>query len=206
MPPLLPHSPKGVIFDCDGVLISSFDSTRYYFNRILAAVGRPPMTPEQERYCFVASTAESIRAIVPPERLDDAFAEEARITAADLIPRMSVMDGLVAYLDHLERRGVPRAVLTNGGSEARSVLRGLDLLHRFQMVVTAHDVSAPKPDPEGALRILSALDLAPADAIYIGDSDRDQLTAQAARVPFVAFRNPVLPADRHIGGFDDLAA
>ncbi|MGH9716311.1 MAG: HAD family hydrolase [Candidatus Acidiferrales bacterium] len=53
----------------------------------------------------------------------------------------------------------------------------------FGHIVTAEDVSKPKPAPEGLLTILDGRD--PATAIYVGDNVDDALAARAARVPFV---------------------
>lgn len=53
----------------------------------------------------------------------------------------------------------------------------------FGHIVTAEDVSNPKPAPEGLLAILNGRE--PAKAIYVGDNVDDALAAQAAGVAFV---------------------
>jgi HAD superfamily hydrolase (TIGR01548 family) len=53
----------------------------------------------------------------------------------------------------------------------------------FRHVVTVEDVSRPKPDPEGLLKILAGR--APEKAIYLGDNIDDAVAAQAASIPFV---------------------
>jgi HAD superfamily phosphatase len=53
----------------------------------------------------------------------------------------------------------------------------------FRDIVTADDVSRPKPDPEGLLKILAGRP--PESAIYLGDNVDDALAAQSAGVPFV---------------------
>lgn len=50
-------------------------------------------------------------------------------------------------------------------------------------IVTVEDVTLPKPDPEGLLKILAGRK--PHDALYVGDSVDDALAAQSAQVPFV---------------------
>ena len=55
---------------------------------------------------------------------------------------------------------------------------------RFRMVVTADDVTNPKPHPEGLLKILGQRN--PATAVYVGDNIDDALAARDAGVPFVA--------------------
>jgi phosphoglycolate phosphatase-like HAD superfamily hydrolase len=43
-------------------------------------------------------------------------------------------------------------------------------------------------------------------AVYVGDSKIDELTAEAAKVPFIAYKNPQLRADHHVNHFEELAA
>jgi HAD superfamily hydrolase (TIGR01548 family) len=54
----------------------------------------------------------------------------------------------------------------------------------FHHIVTVEDVSRPKPDPEGLLKILSGRQ--PERAIYLGDNVDDAVAAEAAKIPFIA--------------------
>ena len=53
----------------------------------------------------------------------------------------------------------------------------------FGKIIAVEDVSKPKPDPEGLLKILGGRD--PSTALYVGDNIDDGLAAKAASVPFV---------------------
>ena len=46
---LFPHGLTGIIFDCDGVMIDSRAANAIFYNKVLAALGLPPLTPEQEK-------------------------------------------------------------------------------------------------------------------------------------------------------------
>jgi len=54
----------------------------------------------------------------------------------------------------------------------------------FHHIVTVEDVSRPKPDPEGLLKILGGR--SSEKAIYVGDNVDDAAAAQAANIPFLA--------------------
>ena len=84
------------------------------------------------------------------------------------------------------------------------LLDRFDLTESFDLVVTSSDVEHPKPHPEALLKILSAFQIGPQEAIYIGDSLVDAQAAGAAAVPFVAFRNNMLNAQYHIQSLDEL--
>lgn len=64
----------------------------------------------------------------------------------------------------------------------------------FSRIVTAEDVTKPKPDPEGLLAILSGRD--PASAVYVGDNVDDALAAQAAGMPFIGIVAPDIERSR----------
>jgi HAD superfamily phosphatase len=53
----------------------------------------------------------------------------------------------------------------------------------FRRIVTVEEVSKPKPDPEGLLRVLNGRP--PESAIYLGDNVDDALASEAAGVPFL---------------------
>jgi HAD superfamily hydrolase (TIGR01509 family) len=56
----------------------------------------------------------------------------------------------------------------------------------FDVVLTDDDVEAPKPNPEGLLMAVDALELLPTRAVFVGDSLLDHQAAQAAGIPFGA--------------------
>jgi HAD superfamily hydrolase (TIGR01548 family) len=60
----------------------------------------------------------------------------------------------------------------------------------FKAIVTVEDVSKPKPDPEGLIKLSKGR--APETCLYVGDNVDDARAAQCARVPFVG----ILPADK----------
>lgn len=41
---LFPHGLTGIIFDCDGVMIDSRAANAIFYNKVLAALGLPPLT------------------------------------------------------------------------------------------------------------------------------------------------------------------
>ena len=55
----------------------------------------------------------------------------------------------------------------------------------FDIIIGWEDVSKPKPDPEGLLRIIKKLKIRPSSSIYVGDHVLDAETAKRAGVPFV---------------------
>jgi len=198
------HWPAAVIFDCDGVLIDSWEATCYFYNRIRSSVGLGPMSSEEEAFVFTSTIPQGIRHIIPEALRESARAAWTAVEPAELVARIQPQPGILPLLARLKEKGILIGVHTNGGSEAYPILDGLKLRPYFDAVVTADEVTRPKPSPEGAWKLLDAWNLSPEDAVFIGDSDIDRQTARAAGLSFWAYRNPGLEADRHISDFTSL--
>ena len=93
------------------------------------------------------------------------------------------------------------ALATNRTTTTGAVLAYHGLADGFDLVVSAQDVTRPKPHPEAFVRILEHFCLSPQEAIYIGDSEVDEPFAANAGVPLVAYRNPELTATYHLDSF-----
>jgi len=89
--------------------------------------------------------------------------------------------GTYEMISRLKNMGLKLGVVTSKGKPVtlRTIAyTGLDCL--MDVVVTAHDIVKPKPDPESLLNALAALETAADRSILVGDSSFDILTAQNA--------------------------
>lgn len=197
---------KGVVFDCDGVLVDSRDANRMYYNLIREGIGMLPITPEEEDYVHMHSVNECLARIIPPERMDEAQEVRRNLDYADIYPYIYLEDGLTDLLEALRRRGVRLGVHTNRTNTTDALLEHLEIRDYFDPVVSAGSLKRPKPDPEGVHMILSAWDLPPDVVAYIGDSALDERSAHAAGVSFWAYKNPALAASMYIPDFPTLLA
>ena len=81
----------------------------------------------------------------------------------------------------LHARGLQLAICSSRG---RPTLEGFvsnfHLEPYISMVVSANDVTHHKPHPEPVLKILAALEVAPAEAVVVGDASYDILMGRAA--------------------------
>ncbi|WP_243364342.1 HAD family hydrolase [Fundidesulfovibrio terrae] len=196
---------KGVIFDCDGVLVDSKDANRMYYNTIRRKLGLLPMTPDEEDFVHAHAVIPSIAHIIPVERLAEAEAARREIDyVEEIMPFTFLEEGLVDLLKDLRTLGLLLAVNTNRTDSMEMLLETFDLTHFFSPVVTAAKVSHPKPNPEGVHRILKDWNLTRHEVAYIGDSGVDEQTARAAGVAFWAYKNPRLAARAHISSFESL--
>jgi len=195
-----------VIFDCDGVMFDSTHANTAYYNHILEHFGRPEMTPEQFTYTHMHTVNGALAFLFEDrDQYQSAQVYRRKVGYAPFIKDMVMMPHLRPFIEGLRSR-YRTAIATNRSDTMQRVLMEHDLEGHFDLVVTAMDVGAPKPDPEQLIKVLSHFDIGPSQALYIGDSALDEIAARSARVAFVAYCNPELAADMHISDFRDLEA
>ena len=198
---------KVIIFDCDGVLFDSKDANIAFYNQILATAGLAPMTAEEVAYVHVSTAAEALNYLLTRRvsaRVEEVLANSRAVDYAPFIHLMRMEPHLRELLDILPRH-IKRAIATNRSYTIGDVLSTHCLSTAFDMVVSALDVERPKPHPEALFKILRHFACSPEEALFVGDSETDQISAQGAGVPFIAYKNKTLQADYHIEDLLEIA-
>ncbi|MCD2199844.1 HAD-IA family hydrolase [Halobacterium sp. KA-4] len=87
--------------------------------------------------------------------------------------------------DELAGLDVPAAVCSLNAEDAcRTALERHDLLDSFRVVAGRDTVPARKPDPRALTWVLDELGVAPENALFVGDSASDEVTAERAGTSF----------------------
>ncbi|MFV0350154.1 MAG: HAD family hydrolase [Halodesulfovibrio sp.] len=196
-----PDGITGIIFDCDGVMFDTRECNVQYYNLILSRMGLDPMTKEEEDFVHVATVVQSLEYIVPRSRWNELpEARKAVNYVQEIMPHMRPEPGLFEFLETLRSMNLRMAVYTNRTNTMELVLERWGISSFFFPVMTAQKVKG-KPHPEGAFKILEAWGAKPSDVAFIGDSTADQRAAEASGIPFWAFKNESLLAQRHVPDF-----
>lgn len=196
---------KGVILDCDGVIIDSLEANTEFYNIIRRHFGLGPISAEEQELTFKATVRESLTHILP----NIAWADIARVAEAvnyerDVLPKLRLFADIKEFIEVLRQKGFLIAMHTNRTRNGiTSVVDHFNLHGYFDLFVSAEDAT-PKPDSAGVLLILDKWQLAPEKVLFIGDSSHDQDAAKGAKVKFAAFRNLALKADFYITDFHSL--
>jgi HAD superfamily hydrolase (TIGR01509 family) len=197
---------KVVVFDCDGVMFDTRNANTAYYNRILEAMGMPPLTGEQFEYVHMHTVDSSLSFLFKDEHtLKKARDYRQHMGYLPFIAEMLEEPGLKPLLNKL-RPARKTAVVTNRSDTMNAVLETFGLGDLFDLVVTALDVKHPKPHPEGLKKILSHFKVNPREVMYVGDSELDAKATRAADIPLVAYRNPALCADYDIWNLSEIEA
>ncbi|MBQ7584794.1 MAG: HAD-IA family hydrolase [Desulfovibrionaceae bacterium] len=194
---ILGHELRGIIYDCDGVMINSRAANTLFYNRVLHYFGLPPMNPEQEWYSFMASGMQALLYILPKElhpKIDYVVSEVVNYDR-DIVPLLELMPNFREFVCDMHSLGLKQAMNTNRTSQGfEAVLKFFDFPRYFDPIMTV-SVVEPKPSPQGALKILDTWKIPKEEVLYIGDSSHDQEAAKGAGVVFCAFNGLNLKGD-----------
>jgi phosphoglycolate phosphatase len=155
-------------------------------NTVLTRLGFPTHSTDSYRYYVGKGVDCLVRDVLPEDRLDNETVGKA-ITAmqdeygkhwADNTKPYPVISEL---LSALQERKIPKAVLSNKPDEFTRIMVEKLLSSWSFCIIRGDKPSIPKkPDPTAALDIARQLHIPPHLFLYIGDSDIDVQTANAA--------------------------
>ncbi|MCG3118414.1 MAG: Phosphoglycolate phosphatase [bacterium] len=111
-------------------------------------------------------------------------------------------------LDMLEYfAGKKKAVLTNKPQEfTEPLLRQLGLASYFEMMIGGQPQLKLKPDPDAIFKILKQLEVLPAQAAMVGDSENDILAGKAAGLVTCAVTYGFRPPENLLSLYPDFVA
>lgn len=184
-----------ILFDLDGTLIETAPEIADAVNDTLDDFNRPHVTQRQvndwighgtrelliQALAFSDRTsADAVRASVHFPRIEAAFGihyQKRCGTRSHLYPR--VRDTLLA----LRAAGVKLVVVTNKeGRYTQTVLDAHQLAPLFDRVVSGDTLPVKKPHPAAIHDCLQRFGVAPARALFVGDSSIDVATARNAGI------------------------
>jgi phosphoglycolate phosphatase len=175
-----------VLFDLDGTLLDTLADIANSVNAALTRLGFPPHPVDAYRH-FVGDGSDClVRRVLPEDHRDNETRKKCREAIMDEYAQCWAENsgpypGIPELLRELEKRGVPKAVLSNKHDDFTKMTVA-KLLPGFSFhIVRGAQRSIPlKPNPTAALRIAEELHVPPARFLYVGDTNTDMQTAKAA--------------------------
>jgi HAD superfamily hydrolase (TIGR01509 family) len=165
---------KAVVFDLDGLMFNTED----IFNevgRVVLARRNKEMTRALLQQMMGRRAPEALQLMIDFHSLADTvpgLIDETRILFTELAAdRLAPMPGLYTLLEHIETRGLTKAVATSSGRRyLEEILNRFELLGRFHTTLAAEDVTHGKPHPEIYLTAAARLGVAPHEMLILEDS------------------------------------
>jgi HAD superfamily hydrolase (TIGR01509 family) len=180
-----PPPPDAVVFDNDGLLLDT-ESVWTRAEQDLFERRGVEFRPEHKRE-LVGTSAEIAGGILErrlnePGRADALIDELNELVVAELEHGVEAMVGARELLHELSERGTPLGLVSN--SPLRFVHRSLEIVgftDRFDVVISAHEVAAPKPAPDPYLEACRRLGVeAGPGVVALEDSPTGVAAARAA--------------------------
>jgi sugar-phosphatase len=168
-------SARGLLFDNDGVLVDSEASVVSSWSRW--AVDHDLDPAEVMAAVPGRRAADTVALFVPPADVEASVEKITRYEVEDVAGTTAV-PGVLDLLPQLA--GVPWAVVTSGVRELATARMRAAGVTPPAVLLTAEDVTAGKPDPQGYLAAAARLGLAPADVLVLEDSVSGIAAGQAA--------------------------
>jgi HAD superfamily hydrolase (TIGR01509 family) len=178
-------APAAVVFDNDGLLLDT-ESVWTRAEQDLFELRGLEFTPADKRD-LVGTSAEIAGGILErrlgePGRAEALIEELNELVVAELEHGVKAMVGARELLERLEKRGTPIGLVSN--SPLRFVRRSLEIVgfhDVFDVVLSAHEVAAPKPAPDPYLEACRRLGVEPGpDVVALEDSPTGVAAARAA--------------------------
>ena len=171
-----------IIFDLDGTLLDTLEDLSVAVNHALELRGLPLHTVEEYRL-MVGHGVRNLVQQALPVGADDAFIDSALADfksyyQAHIDVHTRPYPGIPELLSALNEAGVKLAVASNKFQEgAEYLIRRFFPGIPFVAILGNRPGYPLKPDPEIVQEILRQADVAPEDALLVGDSPTDMRTA-----------------------------
>jgi len=178
-------APEAVIFDNDGLLLDTESVWTRAEQDLFERYG-VEFTPHH-KHELVGTSAEIAGGILErrldePGRAVELIEELNDLVVAELEHGVEAMVGARELLHSLRQRGTPIGLVSN--SPLLFVKRSLEIVgfaDRFDVVLSAHEVAAPKPAPDAYLEACRRLAVEPSPAVIaLEDSPTGVAAARAA--------------------------
>lgn len=169
---------KGVVFDLDGVLVSTDELHFQAWKRLAEEIGINDFSREDNVRQRGVSRMASLEVVL--EKGDTVYSEEEKVQLAErkndyykemleTLDDSAVLPGAVDTLKMLKENGVLTAV-GSASKNAPMILDKTGLLPYIDKISCGLDVTKSKPDPEVFLVAAKKLELEPAECLVVEDA------------------------------------
>ena len=175
---------RAVVFDLDGTLLDTLEDLQDSVNAALAEYGLPERTIEEVRAFVGNGIRNLIMQSVPggeahPE-FEKVFAFFKQHYRANCANKTTPYEGIIELVEALADRGILMAVVSNKFDAGVKILNEKFFAEYIPVALGEMPGVKRKPDPESVYMALQQLGVEPSNAIYVGDSDVDIVTAKNA--------------------------
>jgi phosphoglycolate phosphatase len=177
---------EAVLFDLDGTLLDTLQDLADSMNSVLLSMGFTIHDMEKYRYFVGDGMYNLVLRTLPPDKREEAIIKQCLKKLNEEYGRRWAdttrpYEGIPELLDRLSEMGLKKAVLSNKPHDfTRLIIDKLLPSWSFDVVLGQREGVPKKPDPTAALEIVNKLNVPPERFLYLGDTNTDMKTANAA--------------------------
>ena len=174
---------KAVLFDLDGTLIDSYPAITASVNHVRSRYSLPPLDIDEVKRWVGRGAGALLERTVPAGDVVANVAAYRVHHPSVLHSGTRLLAGAAELLHLLHDRNLRLGVCSNKPVEyTRDLVEYLKIAALLEVALGPEDVARPKPAPDILWAALQRLDVAAAEALYIGDMTVDVETARGAGV------------------------
>jgi phosphoglycolate phosphatase len=179
-----------LLFDFDLTIADSTNSTYFCANFALKKLGFPPSTKAKIKKTIGLSLEKTFITLTNDnnsgkgEKFSDFFIAKSELIA---LAKIKLFDGVLNTLKQLKELCYSLSIVsTKDKPTIERILERENIKHYFDCIIGLKEVKFQKPNPEGLLLAVEKLKANPKNCIYVGDSIVDAVSAQNAKIKFIA--------------------
>lgn len=175
---------KAVLFDLDGTLIDSLEDLADSANYALSRIGYSVHETEKYKYFVGDGVIKLMERVLPDgkktaEEIDRLLKIYIDYYAKHSFDKTIPYDGVADMLMQLCKRGIKCAVVTNKPDAQSKIIVERFFGDKIFDAVTGNTKDyPPKPAPDIAIKTLKEIGVRPEEALFVGDTGVDMLTAK----------------------------
>lgn len=178
-----------ILFDMDGTLLDSIEDIADSLNKTLIQFHFPTRTLT-EITSFVGNGAKMlVEKSLPPSTPEVAIQEVLlayqKNYLTNLQNKTKPYAGIMDLLEGLSQKGYKLGIISNKPDPGVKSLAETYFDTHIQTAIGESATTKRKPAPDGIYKALEELDSSKEEAIYVGDSEVDILTAKNAGIPCI---------------------
>lgn len=174
---------QALMFDIDGTMTNSQPAYTTVMREVLATYGKP-FSPAQVQKTFPMAAEQAMTELGIAASEFDHFQAQYEDVMASHYDQIELYPGITSLFEQLPSELRLGIVTSQRRNELESGMRSYPFMMRMAVTISADDTPKRKPDPLPLLTALEKVNVAPQNALFIGDSVSDEQTAQAANVDF----------------------
>jgi len=182
--------PEAVIFDLDGTLVDNnayhIEAWKIFYDKIGKPFSKEEYTQNingrinRDIFNYVFNTT------LTPEQIEE-YSHEKEATYRELYkPHIQPINGLLDFLDELEKAKMPKAIATSGlVPNINFMFEHVPIKNYFYSVIDASQITHGKPHPEIFLKAAISVNAVPSNCVAFEDSVAGIRSAKAAGMKVV---------------------